>query len=65
MTMEMINDLINASIRGTLLGISLSFWIFGLVAIWKWFFGVIKRLFLLLFPNFRKKKETASDNEKQ
>ena len=63
MTMEMINQLIDASIRGTLLGISLFFWGFGLIAIWKWFFGVMKRLIKWLFPTLFKKKETATDNE--
>lgn len=63
MTMEMVNQLIDASIRGTLLGISLFFWSFGLVAIWKWFFGVMKRLIFWLFPSLSKKKETATDKE--
>nr|WP_187142759.1 hypothetical protein [Acetivibrio ethanolgignens] len=61
--MEMVNQLIDASIRGTLLGISLFFWGFGLVAIWKWFFGVMKRLIGWLFPNLFKKKGAATDKE--
>jgi len=56
MTMEMLNELIDASIRGTLLGISAFFWIFGIVEIWKWFFGVTKRFVLWLFHNWGKKK---------
>lgn len=63
MTMEMLNQLIDASIRGTLLGISLFFWGFGLVAIWKWFFGVVKKLVCWLFPNLFKKKEVSTDKE--
>jgi len=63
MTMEMLNQLIDASIRGTLLGISLFFWCFGLVAIWKWFFSIIKKLVHWLFPNLFKKKETATDKD--
>ena len=63
MTIEMVNQLIDASIRGTLLGISLFFWGFGLVAIWKWFFGVMRRLIFWLFPSLSKKKEAATDKE--
>ena len=50
MTMDFIHSLIDASIRGTLLGITIFFWGFGLVSIWKWFFGVMKRLLHWLFP---------------
>lgn len=53
MTMDFINSLIDASIRGTLLGITIFFWGFGLVSIWKWFFGVMKRLLHWLFPKCR------------
>ena len=53
MTMDFINSLIDASIRGTLLGITIFFWDFGLVSIWKWFFGVMKRLLHWLFPKCR------------
>jgi hypothetical protein len=56
MTMDTLNALLDASIRGTLMVITASFWIFGLVAIWKWFFRVMKRLIQLLFPNLVKKK---------
>ena len=38
--MDLLNTLIDASIRGTLFGITLFFWGFALVSIWKWFFGV-------------------------
>ena len=41
--MDVLNTLIDASIRGILFGITLFFWGFALVSIWKWFFGVIKR----------------------
>ncbi|MDB8736267.1 hypothetical protein [Ruminococcus bicirculans (ex Wegman et al. 2014)] len=61
MTMEMLNELIDASVRGTLLGISAFFWIFGIVAIWKWFFGVTKRFVLWLFPNLGKKKSESEE----
>ena len=52
--MDTLNGLIDASIRGTLLGITAVFWIFGLVAIWK-------RLLHWLFPKLMKKKD--KDNE--
>ncbi len=62
MTMNTLNALIDASIRGTLLGITASFWVFGLVAIWKWFFRIMKRLVQWLFPNLFKKR---SEKEEQ
>ena len=60
MTMELINTFIDASIRGTLLGITIFFWGCGLVAVWKWIFGLAKRFFHWLYPNFRKNK---TDNQ--
>ncbi len=65
MTMDMLNQFIDASIRGTLLGITIFFWGCGLAAIWKWVFGVAKRFIKWLFPNFFKKKEvtTEADNK--
>lgn len=59
--MDVLNTLIDASIRGTMLGITIFFWIFGLVTIWKWFFGVIKRSIHWLFPNLMKKKEKNNE----
>lgn len=55
--MDTLNTLIDASIRGTMLGITIFFWIFGLVTIWKWLLNVIKRLVHWLFPNLRKKEK--------
>ena len=53
--MDTLNMLIDASIRGTMRGITIFFWIFGLVTIWKWLLNVIKRLVHWLFPNLKKK----------
>lgn len=61
MTMDMLNQFIDASIRGTLLGITIFFWGCGLVAVWKWIFGVTKRFIKWLFPNFFMKKETTTE----
>lgn len=55
--MDTLNTLIDASIRGTMLGITIFFWIFGLVTIWKWLLSVIKRLVHWLFPNLKKKEK--------
>ena len=65
MTMDFINSLIDASIRGTLLGITIFFWVVGLVSIWKWFFGVMKRLLHWLFPKCRwfQPKQEKEDKE--
>ena len=54
--MDVLNTLIDASIRGTLFGITVFFWGFGLVSIWKWFFGVIKRSIHWLFPKSDEKE---------
>lgn len=65
MTIDIVNQIIDASIRGTLLGITIFFWGCGLVAVWKWIFGVAKRLIKWLFPDFFIKKEntTEADNK--
>lgn len=60
MTMELVNTFIDASIRGTLLGISMFFWGCALIAVWKWVFGLAKRFFHWLCPNLRKNK---TDNQ--
>ncbi len=53
MTTEMINTFMDSIIRGTLTGICLSFWILGMVAIWKWFLGIMKRALLYIFPGLK------------
>lgn len=55
--MDTLNTLTDASIRGTMLGITIFFWIFGLVTIWKWLLNVIKRLVHWVFPNLKKKEK--------
>ena len=40
MTMDSINEILDAIIRGSLLGFLAGFWLMGLAAIWKWFLGV-------------------------
>ena len=59
--MDVLNTLIDASIRGTLFGITLFFWGFARVSIWKWFFGVIKSSIHWLFPNLTKKKDKNNE----
>lgn len=71
MSMEMLNELMDSMIRGSLVGFIASFWIMGLVAVWKWFFGVVKRFLRYLFPGlcqkankiFHKKKGTDVNAE--
>lgn len=41
MTMDSINEILDAIIRGSLLGFLAGFWLMGLAAIWKWFLGVL------------------------
>ena len=50
MNMEMRNEVLQAIVSGTMTGICLGFIVLGLAAIWKWFFGVVKRVVLFLFP---------------
>ena len=35
--MDSINEILDAIIRGSLLGFLAGFWLMGLAAIWKWF----------------------------
>jgi hypothetical protein len=61
MTMEMINEFIDAIIRGSLLGFLASFWIMGLIAIWKWFLGIVKKFINWLCPKWFKPKAEKSE----
>ena len=63
--MDTINTLIDASIRGTLLGITIFFWGCGLAAIWKWLFGVAKKFLHWLCPNSKwfQPKQEVKDTE--
>lgn len=65
MTIEMFNEILEAMARGTLLGICASFWIMGIVAIWKWFLSIAKRFLHWLFPKakwFQPKELNAKGN---
>lgn len=50
MSIEIVNEVMESIIRGTMTGICLGFIVLGLTAIWKWFFGVVKRVVFFLFP---------------
>ena len=50
MNMEMVNQVVEVIVSGTMTGICLGFIVLGLAAIWKWFFGIVKRVVLYLFP---------------
>lgn len=52
MTMEMLNEIMDAMVRSTMIGICVSFWIMGLAIIWKWFLGVVKRFLHWLNPKW-------------
>lgn len=65
MTMDSINEILDAIIRGSLLGFIAGFWLMGLIAIWKWFLGVTKRFLHWLFPKakwFQPKEQNAKEN---
>ena len=68
MTMDSINEILDAIIRGSLLGFLAGFWLMGLAAIWKWFLGVAKRFLHWLFPKakwFQPKEQTPKGNQNQ
>ena len=63
MTMDSINEILDAIIRGSLLGFLAGFWLMGLAAIWKWFLDVAKRFLHWLFPKakwFQPKEQTPN-----
>ena len=63
MTMEMLNEIMDAMIRGSLIGFFASFWLMGLVAVWRWFLGIVKRFLHWLNPKwFKPKTEEADKN---
>ena len=67
MTMDSINEILDAIIRGSLLGFLAGFWLMGLAAIWKWFLVLQNISFIGSFqkqngssPKNRPQKETNS-----
>lgn len=63
MTMEMLNKIMDAMVRGTMIGICVSFWIMELTIIWKWFLGVVKRFLHWLNPKWFAPKTEKTENE--
>ena len=71
MTIEMIRQFIDSLVRGTFDGICLAFWIVCLMAVWKWFLGLMKKALFYLFPGIktwadnRKEKDNGDDNDSE
>ena len=66
MTSETIINFMDSAIRGSLFGICIVLWGFGIVAIWKWFIGLSKRILHWLFPKcrwFMPKAEDTNESE--
>ena len=61
MTMEMLNEIMDAMIRGSLIGFLASFWLMGLIAVWRSFLGVVKRFLHWLNPKWFKSKTEEID----
>ena len=59
----MLNEIMDAMVRGTMIGICVSFWIMGLAIIWKWFLGVVKRFPHWLNPKWFAPKTEKTENE--
>ena len=67
MTVEVINQLMDAMVRGTLTGICIAFWLLCMIGIWKWFIGVMKKALFYLFPGLKvwadnRRKTRLKDN---
>lgn len=61
MTMEMLNEIMDAMIRGSLIGFLASFWLMGLIAVWRWFLGVVKRFLHWINPKWLNPKTEETD----
>lgn len=64
MASETIINLMDSAIRGSFFGICIILWSFGIVAIWKWFIGLSKRILHWLFPKC-KCFQPKTDDEKE
>jgi len=66
MTSETIINFMDSAIRGSLFGFCIVLWGFGIVAIWKWFIGLSRKILHWLFPKcrwFMPKTESTSESE--
>ena len=61
MTMEMLNEIMDAMIRGSLIRFLASFWLMGLIAVWRWFLGVVKRFLHWINPKWFNPKPEETD----
>ena len=59
--MEMLNEIMDAMIRGSLIGFLASFWLMGLIAVWRWFLGVVKRFLHWINPKWFNPKTEETD----
>jgi len=50
MTIDVMSQILNALIRGTLVCVCTGFCFLGLIGVWKWFFGVAQRILYAMFP---------------
>lgn len=61
MTKELLNEFMNALIDGTLFGICFCFWMMIVIAVWRWFLGIVKRFLHWLNPKWFKSKTEETD----
>lgn len=58
MTADMIYSFMEQAVQWTFIVMCICFWGVGMISIWKWFIGVVRRMLRYLFPyKFRKKEE--------
>ena len=63
MTTDWIYSFMETAVQWTFVCICIAFWAVGVIAIWKWFIGVLHRMLRYLFPR-RFRKEEDYDNAK-
>ena len=67
MTINTMREIVEAITAATINGICLSLWMVFIAEIWKWFFGVMKRALISLFPglkNLRRKSPKKKNDDR-
>lgn len=63
MTTEMIYSFMEQTVQWTFIIMCICFWGIGMIAIWKWFVGVVRRMLRYLFPRKFRKNEDRDNVE--
>ena len=49
------------AVQWTFIAMCICFWAIGMISIWKWFIGVVRRMLRYLFPQKFKKNEVRDN----